>query len=373
MKIAATISAAIHGLIITYISGFQLQDELLEDKKLISGPEVISLEEYCEMSANSCYIPESSKVIDPLVSLEEEINSEFVLENVRSENPELGNLPSLLEERLEVDEAPQVENFDLEDRNEETKNMNNVISAGNEEKLDILVISSERPPPRNSQRIASVASNSSDFKNDLTQKGLASLIQEDAVIVANEEKGSVTEKSSVDISLEGQEVEAILNAAPKIAKLPPIRPKNIEKSYTEEVNSVNYEGLISAALDDVLREDSSESLNEVSQASDNYTLYKVEQSVASFYNTAALSGLADPEQYKIRVKFFVSSNGLSRKSIQLLEPKNPTERHLLNLKYAQNAIIKALSDKTNYISSEKYPSGINIILNFTPTLGVGYD
>ena len=373
MKIAATISAAIHGLVLTYIAGFQLQDVLLEDIKQMSGPEVISLEDYCKISTNHCHIPETSKLINPLVRLEDESNSEFALEDSNSENPKLGNLPSLVEEKMEGDIAPQVGNVESGDINQETEKMANESSAGNEKNLDIVVMSSERPPPRNSQRIADVASNSSDFQNDLAKTGLTTVIQRDAVIVADEKEGSLTEKSSVDISLEGQDVEAILNAAPKIAKLPPSRPKNMERSTLEKDNSVNYEGLISAALDDVFNEDSSPSLSEVRQASDNYTLYRVEQSVASFYNTAALAGLADPEQYKVRVKFFVSSVGVSRKSIQLLEPKNPTERHLLNLKYARNAIIKALTDKTNYISSEKYPSGINIILNFTPTLGVGYD
>ncbi len=371
MKIAATISAAIHGLMISYMAGFQLQDEILEDIKQNSGPEVISLEEYCEISTNSCFTPESSKVINPLISLEQEIDSKFALDNIDSENPKLGNLPQFVEEKMELDKAPQV--GELEDFNEEKKNITDLKSVGNEEKLDIVVISNERPPPRNSQKIANVASNLSELQSNLLEPSLTSVIQKDAVILAKEKEGNANEKSSVEISLEGQDVEAILNAAPKIAKLPPKRPSNIEILDTENVSPVNYEGLISAALDDVLEEGSSSSLRKDSQASDNYILHKVEQSVASFYNTAALLGLADPEQYKVRVKFFVSSKGVNRNSIKLLEPKNPTDRHLLNLKYAKNAIIKALSDKANYISSENYPSGINIILNFTPTLGVGYD
>ena len=114
-------------------------------------------------------------------------------------------------------------------------------------------------------------------------------------------------------------------------------------------------------------------INEINNASDNYTLYKVEEGVRSFYNTAVLSGLAEPEKYKVRVKFFVNSEGVRRNSITLLEPKNPSDRHMISFYAAKNAIIKALTDKTNYISREKYPSGINIILNFTPSLGVGYD
>ena len=113
--------------------------------------------------------------------------------------------------------------------------------------------------------------------------------------------------------------------------------------------------------------------NELNRALDNYTLYKVEQDVRSFYNTAVLSGLSDPEAYKVRFKFVVNGDGVNRATITLLEPRNPSDTHIISFKAARNAIIKALGNKKNYISREKYPSGINIILNFTPSLGVGRD
>ena len=83
-----------------------------------------------------------------------------------------------------------------------------------------------------------------------------------------------------------------------MTSLPPVRPKNITNMIDDEESYVSYGDLVNEALDQIADPDDQPSINEINNASDNYTLYKVEEGVRSFYNTAVLSGLAEPEKYK---------------------------------------------------------------------------
>ncbi len=373
MRFALFISTAIHGLLITFVAGVKFDNDQIEENQQISGPEVISLEEYCELSPITCSTPDSSVSIEPIKTVQEDRKSDFKFENTSALDPDLPSSPSFLMEPMMQDSSPKVEMTQFEDEESENEGINEIKSEGNEDKLDTKILSHQKPPPRNSQRITEVASNSSTDKNDLDLKSMSSEFKEDAEVVSKEVEGNMGEESSTEISIEGRSVDAVLNAAPKQATLPPVRPTNIISEKGEQIRSVNYRDLVNDALDQVPKLENESSTNDATRASDNYILYKVEESVRSVYNTAILSGLGDPEKYKVRVKFFVNSKGVSRNSITLLEPRNPSDRHLTSFKEAKNAIIRALENKKNYISREKYPSGINIILNFTPSLGVGYD
>ena len=380
MRFALLISATFHGLILVSLIGIQFEGQQIKEEKQISGPEVISFEEYCDLSSVNCEEPEKSITIEPMSenfsAIKEERKSDFDASNNEVLNPDLASLPLALLEPIKKDSKPQYEMVELEDvENQESETVEDFKSEGNEIKTDIITLSHEKPPPRNSQRITEVASDDTSQESDMNVQNISTAFSEDAKLIAEEEEGRSRDESSSEISVEGESVEAVLSAAPKMAFLPPVRPKNITDMRDDEESYVSYGDLVNEALDQIADPDdqSSISINEINNASDNYTLYKVEEGVRSFYNTAVLSGLAEPEKYKVRVKFFVNSEGVRRSSITLLEPKNPSDRHMISFKAAKNAIIKALTDKTNYISREKYPSGINIILNFTPSLGVGYD
>ena len=49
MRFALLISAAFHGLILVSLIGIQFEDQQIEEEKQISGPEVISFEEHCDL------------------------------------------------------------------------------------------------------------------------------------------------------------------------------------------------------------------------------------------------------------------------------------------------------------------------------------
>ena len=378
MRFALLISAAFHGLILVSLIGIQFEGQQIEEEKKISGPEVISFEEYCDLSSVNCEEPENSIAIELMSenfnTIKEETKSDFDVRDNEVLNPDLASLPSTLLEPTNKDRKPLFEMVEPEELdNQENETISDFKSEGNEIKTDIITLSHEKPPPRNSQRITEVASDDTSQESDVNVQNISTTFSEDAKLVAEEEEGRSRDESSSEISVEGESVEAVLSAAPKMAFLPPVRPKNITDMTDDEESYVSYGDLVNEALDQIADPDDQPSINEINNASDNYTLYKVEEGVRSFYNTAVLSGLAEPEKYKVRVKFFVNSEGVRKNSITLLEPKNPSDRHMISFKAAKNAIIKALTDKTNYISREKYPSGINIILNFTPSLGVGYD
>ena len=376
MKFAAIVSSTVHALILTYIAVGQFEVNLSDEVQQIDGPEVISYENYCDLNPRSCTIPESSSVINPLLSFKEDNKVNFEANNFDVNADKIGN-PSALEEPGKEEIKPHLEISEiLPSASDEPKlNKNSYLeSKGNETRLDAAILSREKPPPRNSQRITDIASNVENEQTPDQSRRVNSVNESSLEVVDQKEQGGNLEESSAEITVEGKQVEAVLDAAPKMASLPPGRPKTItKKDSSDEMSSVDYNLLVSDALDQMPIATVNDSENELNRALDNYTLYKVEQDVRSFYNTAVLSGLSDPEAYKVRVKFFVNADGVNRATITLLEPRNPSDTHIISFKAARNAIIKALGNKTNYISREKYPSGINIILNFTPSLGVGRD
>ena len=376
MKFAAIVSSTVHALILTYIAVGQFEVNLSDEVQQIDGPEVISYENYCDLNPRSCTIPESSSVINPLLSLKEDNKVNFEANNFDVNSDKTGS-PSTLEEPGKEEIKPHLEISDiLSSASDEAElNKNSYLeSKGNETRLDAAILSREKPPPRNSQRITDIASNVENEQTPDQSRRVNSVNESSLELVDQKEQGGNLEESSAEITVEGKQVEAVLNAAPKMTSLPPGRPKTItKKDSSDELSSVDYNLLVSDALDQMPIATVNDTENELNRALDNYTLYKVEQDVRSFYNTAVLSGLSDPEAYKVRVKFFVNADGVNRATITLLEPRNPSDTHIISFKAARNAIIKALGNKTNYISREKYPSGINIILNFTPSLGVGSD
>ena len=376
MKFAAIVSSTVHALILTYIAVGQFEVNLSDEVQQIDGPEVISYENYCDLNPRSCTIPESSSVINPLLSLKEDNKVNFEANNFDVNSDKIGN-PATLEEPGKEEIKPHLEISEIlpSDSDEAELNKNSYLeSKGNETRLDAAILSREKPPPRNSQRITDIASNVENEQTPDQSRRVNSVNESSLELVDQKEQGGNLEESSAEITVEGKQVEAVLDAAPKMASLPPGRPKTITKKDSgDELSSVDYNLLVSDALDQMPIATVNDSENELNRALDNYTLYKVEQDVRSFYNTAVLSGLSDPEAYKVRVKFFVNADGVNRATITLLEPRNPSDTHIISFKAARNAIIKALGNKKNYISREKYPSGINIILNFTPSLGVGRD
>ena len=376
MKFAAIVSSTVHALILTYIAVGQFEVNLSDEVQQIDGPEVISYENYCDLNPRSCTIPESSSVINPLLNLKEENKVNFEANNFDVNSDKIGN-PLTLEEPGKEEIKPHLEISEIlpSASDEAELNKNSYLeSKGNETRLDAAILSREKPPPRNSQRITDIASNVENEQTPDQSRRVNSVNESSLEVVDQKEQGGNLQESSTEITVEGKQVEAVLDAAPKMASLPPGRPKTItNKDSSDELSSVDYNLLVSDALDQMPIATVNDTENELNRALDNYTLYKVEQDVRSFYNTAVLSGLSDPEAYKVRVKFFVNADGVNRATITLLEPRNPSDTHIISFKAARNAIIKALGNKTNYISREKYPSGINIILNFTPSLGVGRD
>ena len=62
MRFALLISAAFHGLILVSVIGVQFEDQKIEEEKQISGPEVISFKEYCDLSYINCEEPALSLI-----------------------------------------------------------------------------------------------------------------------------------------------------------------------------------------------------------------------------------------------------------------------------------------------------------------------
>ena len=108
MKFAAIVSSTVHALILTYIAVGQFEVNLSDEVQQIDGPEVISYENYCDLDIRSCTIPESSSVINPLLSLKEDNKVNFEANNFDVNSDKIGN-PSTLEEPGKEEIKPHLE------------------------------------------------------------------------------------------------------------------------------------------------------------------------------------------------------------------------------------------------------------------------
>ena len=172
--------------------------------------------------------------------------------------------------------------------------------------------------------------------------------------------------TSSHISHEGKNVE-IVTGALSIAKVPPRKPKTLERplkdsDLTTEKEASVYNDLVNQVVNREKEE------NNVESSVENLAKARILQILNDNWNVLSINRLPNYEKYVIILELRIDQNGKISGPIKVIYPENIAGNFII----AKRSAVKAVLESTPFpVPKESFPKGLILRVVFDPETNVG--